>query len=312
MSGAEKREGGNRCAECGGHIKTDDIRGETYCEECGQVYEENLFAEGTGMSVIGDGAEQKAQHGPKKTFLRHDQGQSTYIGLDKRDNHGGSIDRRSAGRLRKTQNRAMFDSNDKLYAGALIRLSKYGTDIGVPKDTKEAVGYFLKQVRNGGMLRGRDYDDVIAGLYYLMCRKHGIPRTLDRIAEGCGRTRRSVGRTVMWLQRMENRELAKEFQIPPPQPEKFIPYLCSELKLSVNAQHEITKVLSAGREKGMTEGSGKSPVTLAAAAVYVGGILAKEVRTQREIAEVSDTTEVTIRNTYKLYTKALGIELFEE
>jgi len=45
--------------------------------------------------------------------------------------------------------------------------------------------------------------------------------------------------------------------------------------------------------------SGRGPTGIAAAATYIASVLAGERRTQREIAEVANVTEVTIRNRYK-------------
>ena len=45
--------------------------------------------------------------------------------------------------------------------------------------------------------------------------------------------------------------------------------------------------------------SGKSPVGLAAAAVYAAALLTNEKVTQSEVSEVANISEVTIRNRYK-------------
>ncbi|MEM2734166.1 MAG: transcription initiation factor IIB, partial [Candidatus Bathyarchaeia archaeon] len=41
------------------------------------------------------------------------------------------------------------------------------------------------------------------------------------------------------------------------------------------------------------------PVGMAAAASYIASVLIGEKRTQREIAEIANVTEVTIRNRFK-------------
>ena len=45
--------------------------------------------------------------------------------------------------------------------------------------------------------------------------------------------------------------------------------------------------------------SGRGPIGLAAAALYVASLITAEKRTQREIADAVGVTEVTIRNRYK-------------
>jgi transcription initiation factor TFIIB len=46
---------------------------------------------------------------------------------------------------------------------------------------------------------------------------------------------------------------------------------------------------------------------LAAAALYVACVLQKEKKTQKEIAEIANVTEVTVRNRYKGLKDALGL-----
>ncbi len=51
--------------------------------------------------------------------------------------------------------------------------------------------------------------------------------------------------------------------------------------------------------------TGKDPMGLAAAAIYIACLLEGEKRTQKEIAEVANVTEVTVRNRYKNLKKNL-------
>jgi transcription initiation factor TFIIB len=46
---------------------------------------------------------------------------------------------------------------------------------------------------------------------------------------------------------------------------------------------------------------------LAAAALYVACVLESEKKTQKEIAEIANVTEVTVRNRYKGLKESLGL-----
>ena len=59
------------------------------------------------------------------------------------------------------------------------------------------------------------------------------------------------------------------------------------------------------KEAGIT--AGKDPTGMAAAALYIAGILEDERRTQRQIAQVARVTEVTVRNRYKELVKQLQV-----
>ena len=68
-----------------------------------------------------------------------------------------------------------------------------------------------------------------------------------------------------------------------------------------------SKILSAARELRLT--SGRAPKGIAAAATYIASTLTGQMMTQREIAEIAQVTEVTIRNRYKELTERLNIEI---
>ena len=55
--------------------------------------------------------------------------------------------------------------------------------------------------------------------------------------------------------------------------------------------------------------SGRGPAGLAAASTYIATVLTNERKTQREIAEIANVTEVTIRNRYKELLEKLMIEV---
>ena len=67
------------------------------------------------------------------------------------------------------------------------------------------------------------------------------------------------------------------------------------------------EIVTDADEKGLTDG--KSPCGVAAACVYIAASLEGFHRTQREISEASNTTEVTIRNRYKEICSVLGVEI---
>ncbi len=54
--------------------------------------------------------------------------------------------------------------------------------------------------------------------------------------------------------------------------------------------------------------SGKGPIGVAAAALYIAAVLEGEKKTQREVADAIGVTEVTIRNRYKEMVETLGIK----
>ncbi|MFB6216234.1 MAG: hypothetical protein ABEJ72_04595, partial [Candidatus Aenigmatarchaeota archaeon] len=129
---------------------------------------------------------------------------------------------------------------------------------------------------------------------------HKTPRTLDEVTEASGVDRREIGRTYRYV----CRELG--IRILPSQPEDYIPRFSTMLGLSDEAQAKALNILEEAKEHDIT--SGKGPVGVAAAALYIAAVLTGQKKTQREVADVVDATEVTIRNRYKEIVDALNIE----
>ena len=77
--------------------------------------------------------------------------------------------------------------------------------------------------------------------------------------------------------------------------------------LSTHVQNKVYAILDGTKDKNIT--SGRDPTKLAAAAIYIAGILEGEKRTQKDIAKVANISEVTLRNRYKEIAKLLKIRL---
>ncbi|OYR40760.1 hypothetical protein DJ82_06620 [Halorubrum sp. Ib24] len=81
-------------------------------------------------------------------------------------------------------------------------------------------------------------------------------------------------------------------------PQKYIPYLIHALGVEPSAS-----IVSDAREiavQASSTGSGSSPLSTAAAAVYAAGLHHENEKfTQQQVAEAANTSEVTIRNNYK-------------
>ena len=224
------------------------------------------------------------------TYTQYDQGLGTEVGR-KADLY--SLSKKSKNkffRLRKWQYRisTAIERNLKLALAELKRVSSY---LKLPKSVEEESARIYTLAVQRGLVRGRSMESVVAGALYAACRRHDVPRTLDEIAHHSRINRKELGRCY----RLLLREL--EVRIPIASPTDFIPRFAQALELSGDVQRNAAEIVETARAKGIT--AGKDPTGLAAASLYIASIQEGERRTQREIAEVAQVTEVTIRNRYK-------------
>jgi transcription initiation factor TFIIB len=163
--------------------------------------------------------------------------------------------------------------------------------LGLPETVRETASVIYRRALNDDLLPGRSIEGVATASLYAAARQAGTPRSLDEIAAVSRVDKMELTRTYRYVVR----EL--KLEIKPADPEQYVPRFASDLGLSDEAERRARELLSTAREAGIH--SGKSPVGLAAAAVYAAALLTNEKVTQSEVGAVANVSEVTIRNRYK-------------
>jgi transcription initiation factor TFIIB len=290
-----ERKETNSCPECSGTLVADSEHGETVCTECGLVVEEDSIDRGPECRAF-DSAEkdQKSRVGAPTTNMMHDKGLSTNIDWRDQDAYGnslGSRQRQKMQRLRKWNERFRTrDSKERNLKQALGEIDRMASALGLPENVRETASVIYRRALDENLLPGRSIEGVSTASVYAAARQAGVPRSLDEVA-GVSRVEKSeIARTYRYVVRELGLEVA------PADPESYVPRFASELSLSEEAENRARKLLSNAKEQGVH--SGKSPVGLAAAAVYAASLLTNEKTTQAAVSEVADISEVTIRNRY--------------
>ncbi len=283
------------CPECAGNLVVDDEHGETVCEDCGLVVKEDSVDRGPEWRAF-DAAEknQKSRVGAPTTNTMHDKGLSTNIDWRNKDAYGnslGSRQREKMQRLRKWNERFRTrDSKERNLKQALGEIDRMASALGLPTNVRETASVIYRRALDEDLLPGRSIEGVSTACVYAAARQAGVPRSLDEIADVSRVEKNEIARTYRYVVR----ELGLEVQ--PADPESYVPRFASGLGLSDEAEHRARGLLQNAKEKGVH--SGKSPVGLAAAAVYAAALLTNEKTTQAAVSDVADISEVTIRNRY--------------
>jgi len=299
------REGVRECPECGSDklIQTDDGN-EIICEDCSIILEESQIDLGPEWRAFNHSERQnKSRVGAPTTQTMHDKGLTTAIDWKNKDAYGRSLTsekRSQMHRLRKWQARIRTkDAGERNLQFALSEIDRMASALGVPRSVREVASVIYRRALKQDLIRGRSIEGVATGCLYAACRKEGIPRSLEEIADVSRVERKEIGRTYRYVAR----ELSLGME--PVDPKKYVPRFCSELELSEEVQAKAYEIIDKTTEKGLL--SGKSPTGYAAAAIYAASLLCNEKRTQREVANVAQVTEVTIRNRYQEQIEAMGI-----
>jgi transcription initiation factor TFIIB len=292
-----------RCPECGGALVNDAEHGETVCDECGLVVEEDEIDPGPEWRAF-DSSErdQKSRVGAPTTQMMHDKGLSTNIGWQDKDAYGNALSsrqREKMQRLRTWNERFRTrDSKERNLKQALGEIDRMASALGLPENVRETASVIYRRALDEDLLPGRSIEGVSTAALYAAARQAGTPRSLDEIATVSRVEKMELTRTYRYIIRELNLE------IKPADPKSYVPRFASDLDLSEEAERRARELLDAATEQGVI--SGKSPVGLAAAAVYAASLLTNEKVTQSEVSEVADISEVTIRNRYKELLDAEG------
>jgi transcription initiation factor TFIIB len=286
-----------RCPECGStRLMRDYDCAEIVCMGCGFVVAAKLADQGPEWRAFDDEQRAKrARAGAPLTFTIHDKGLSTMIDWHDRDVYGKRLapgQKAQIYRLRKWQRRIrVSDATERNLAFALSEISKIANNLNLPKNILETASVIYRKAVKERLIRGRSIQGVTAAAIYVACRQCGVARTLDEIAQASTVNKKEVGRSYRFLIKELN------YFIPPLKPSQYVTKFSNQLTMQGKVEEIAHKILGTAKELKLT--SGRGPTGIAAAASYIASVLTGERKTQREIAEIAQVTEVTIRNRYK-------------
>jgi len=285
------------CRRCGKKaMLTDDVTGERFCGKCGFVISETLQDAGPEWrSFSKDGGADPTRTGAPTTLAMHDRGLATIINPMNRDSSGKPLTstmKSTIERLRTWDSRSKVNaSSDKNLRQALSQLSTLKDKLSLSDSVIEKASYIYRKALEKGLVRGRSISALIAAALYAACRDTETPRTLKDVADAGNIKKKDISRCY----RILHKEL--DLKMPVVNPIQCIARIASKLGISEKTKRYAAKVLKIAQEH--EESAGKDPMGLAAAALYLSCVRNNEDMTQRDIAEASNVTEVTIRNRYK-------------
>jgi transcription initiation factor TFIIB len=287
------------CPECGStRLMRDYECAEIVCMDCGFVVAAKIADRGPEWRAFDDEQRSKRTRvGAPLTYTIHDKGLSTTIDWHDRDVYGKSLSpgqKAQVYRLRKWQRRIRVSD-------ALSEITKISNNLNLPKNILETASVIYRKAVKERLIRGRSIQGVTSAAIYLACRQCGLPRTLDEISQASTVNKKEIGRSYRFL----IKEL--DYSIPPLRPSQYITKFSNQLTMQGKVEEIAHKILAAAKELKLT--SGRGPTGIAAAASYVASVLTGERKTQREIAEIAQVTEVTIRNRYKELVERLMFQI---
>lgn len=297
-----------KCDECMSRNLIYDVsRGERHCGDCGVVLEESIIDQSAEWRAFGaDGPEtDRSRVGAPSTNLIHDKGLSTNIDWQNRDFSGKTISSKNRAqmyRMRKWQQRSRVKgSKERNLQEALTKIQQVCSKLRLPKTVAERAADIYKRALDADLIRGRSIEITAGACVFIANQEMLTARTVDDIAVAMKANPKEVGRSYRGLKRK------LMIRTPLTSPETYVSRFCSELELSKVTENKVREIIKLANEYDLVDG--KSPSGITAAALYIAGHQTKQIRTQREISDVTNVTEVTIRNRYKQLVEYLDLDL---
>ena len=183
--------------------------------------------------------------------------------------------------------------------GAECELDRIALELGLPEEVRGRATPICCAILERKLARGRQIGTVAGSSIYAACRENRVAITLKELANASHSTPRELGRVYMLiLDRME---------IKPPSPNggSYI----AKVAMKIQASEEVRRLSQEVETKAVRGGlGGRSPMSLAAAALYTASLSKGERVTQADIAEAAGVSVISLRETAKWMRLLLGLQ----
>ena len=193
--------------------------------------------------------------------------------------------------LNKVHGRATAVKGEKNLIQAYKEIAAMCEAIGLTRHIADIAKQLYKRAEEEKLLRGKSTESIIAACIFIACRQENVPRTFKEICAITRVPKKEIGRCFKIL--ISNFETGVGTMAS----EDLMSRFCSMLSLGMEVQKAAVELTKKRNELGVL--AGKSPVSVAAACIYLASHLYGQPKSTKEIANVTGVSEVTIKNSYR-------------
>ena len=260
----------------------EDYRaGDQICPECGLVVGDRVIDVGAEWRTFSNesGGEDRSRVGPTENPLLSADLSSIIGPSPLGANHSFSPQfcrnsQSSSDRSLRTAFRTMADMADR---------------INLSRSILEKANSLYKMVAEGMKV---NTEATAAACLYIACRQEDVPRTFKEIVAVSEAKKTKIQRCFQNILKNFNTDLKITSA------EDYLARFCGNLSLSREVEILATRVVSKVEEFNLLPG--RSPLSVAAAALYLACQVSQETRSQAEIAERTGVSASAISSSYKL------------
>ena len=217
-------------------------------------------------------------------MLRHDMGLSTIIGKADRDASGKPLEQpmtSTVWRMRKLDSIASVDlGTTSPFITAFYRLGKLKDNLAVSDNVAEMAACIYRKAWKSGVVMHRHPTPYIAAALYAACKYTSTLRTMKEVA-------RAANISLNKIQKSYNRlVIGMDMKMPQVNPIRHVARIASNANISGRVNIHAIKVLN--ETMGYHDLAGRSPILLAAAALYMSCVKNGDDKTSHDIAKAAN------------------------
>ena len=279
------------CAKCRGELVRDPNSGEIACQKCGLVILD--YSEEVSYSRYSKSSDNSLDYQlTSSTVSLPDYGLSTEISQSNKDSRGKYLSQRDgldAGRLAKWHRRIKTSNpQQRVLTTSLGKISEVTQILALPKSVSEEASWICRKSLKLGSLAGKPSKGIAVASVFLACRRLRVDRSLKQIAEAGG-----ISHRIVWkYYGLISNDLGGA-NIPRRNIKTYISKLANISKIDPRIERLALEIANE-TEAEMIPG-GKTPLGVAAAHLYIGSVLLGGFIPEKEIAEVAEISDVTLR-----------------
>ncbi|TKA63020.1 hypothetical protein B0A49_11424 [Cryomyces minteri] len=297
------------CKEDPPNLADEHASGDTVCDSCGLVLSGRVVdtrSEWRTFSNDDQGNDDPSRVGDAANPLLNGSQLQTSISFG-----DGSA---RAKELHRAQNKATHDKSTKTLLAAYKQIGALCDGYSMPHTVADTAKHLYKLTDDAKAFKGKSTDALIAGCIFIACRQNGVPRTFREVFELTKVSKKEIGKTFKALEKFfaaQNKEkrgtavsaggmvLSNDSYTTTTStnPGELCIRFCSILGLdqrcTMISQDLANQMATAGAL------AGRSPLSAAAACIYMASSLMGQPRTPKQISEAAKVSDSTIRNAYK-------------
>jgi transcription initiation factor TFIIB len=311
----------------------DHASGDLVCANCGLVLQQRVIDQSSEWRTFSNddqGNDDPSRVGDGPNSLLNGAQLNTNIAFG----DGGMRSKE----LHRAQNKSSHDKGNKGLLQAYKQIGALCDGWQLPTSVSDTAKHLYKDADESRVFKGKSQEALIAGCVFLACRRNNVPRSFREVMELTKVSKKEIGRTFKLLENfLMHREKEKEGQTSIVAGGKSIcPLSLAEVQELLLNAHESGMVVANETYKGSgtadpgdlcarycsmlgmsakatnlaialanktsTTGAlaGRSPLSAAAACIYMAGHLVGEPKNAKEIQQVAGVSDSTIRHAYKL------------